>query len=255
MSGMSYRLLWAFAVTLLATSSLGCGGKEAQESAPTASLTADSKATGKTKDSLGDSSALAVQLQADEANADSPAVTPENFYPEVVISTSLGDIRLRLNAKDAPETVRNFLLDYVDRGFYDQTIVHYVDAGFMMAAGGYDVDSKAKSSRTPIRHEGQGASKNLRGTIAMVRHAEYIHSATSQFFINLADNPSLDYQEETDAEAEAKDPESYGYCVFGEVIEGLDVVDKIGSTPVTDTDDFPRTPTTQVVIRKISRVR
>ena len=89
----------------------------------------------------------------------------------------------------------------------------------------------------------------------MVRHAKYIHSATSQFFINLADNPSLDYQEAADGEPESRDPSSYGYCVFGEVIGGLDVIDKIGSTPVTDKADFPRTPTVQVVIRKISRIR
>ena len=254
MSGMRYRTLCVLAVSLLVANSLGCG-QDSPDAVPKASLSANSSATGGVEDPLNESAALAVQLQADEANADSPAVSPESLYPEILIATSLGDIRVRLNAKDAPETVRNFLLDYVDRGFYDQTIVHYVDSGFMMAAGGYGLDAEPKPSRTPIRHEGQGASKNLRGTIAMVRHAEYIHSATSQFFINLADNPSLDYQEAAAGEDESREPAGYGYCVFGEVIEGLDVVDKIGGTPVTDKADLPRTPTTQVVIRKISRIR
>ena len=87
----------------------------------------------------------------------------------------------------------------------------------------------------------------------MVRHAEYIHSGTSQFFINLADNPSLDYQQIEEVEGELRAPASFGYCVFGEVVEGLDVLDKIGSTPVTDKTDFPRTPTVPVVINKIER--
>ena len=258
MNGICYRVIFALGLTLLVASNVGCGTEEAKKEIPKASLSAEVTATA---DAPRGAATLAVELQADEANTESPAVTEEDLYPEVLIATSLGDIRVRLNAKDAPDTVDNFLLDYVDREFYDQTIIHYVDSGFMMAAGGYDADFKEKASRTPIRHEGQGGVKNLRGTISMVRHAEYIHSATSQFFINLADNPSLDYQEtadeadETEETEETRDPASYGYCVFGEVIDGLDVVDKIGATAVTDKTDFPRTPTTPVVIRTIRRVR
>jgi len=255
MNGMCYRVVFALGVTLFLVSSVGCGSQDAQEAIPKASLTGDVTATADLGDAQRGAAALAVELQADEANSASPAVTEENLYPEVLIVTSLGDIRVRLNAKDAPETVRNFLVDYVDREFYDQTLIHYVDSGFMMAAGGYDADFQEKKSRTPIRHEGQGDVKNLRGTVSMVRHAEYIHSATSQFFINLADNPSLDYQEVVDDEQESRDPASYGYCVFGEVIAGLDVVDKIDATPVTDKADFPRTPATPVVIRTIRRIR
>lgn len=255
MNGMCYRVIFALGLTLLVASSVGCGTEDAQKAIPKASVSADLTATADSSDGQRGSAALAVELQADEANTDSPAVTKENLYPEVLIATSLGDIRVRLNAKDAPDTVDNFLSDYVDHEFYDQTIIHYVDSGFMMAAGGYDADFQEKASRTPIRHEGQGGVKNLRGTISMVRHAEYIHSATSQFFINLADNPSLDYQEAVDDTEETRPPESYGYCVFGEVIDGLDVVDKIGATAVTDKADFPRTPTTPVVIRTIRRVR
>lgn len=255
MSGRGYRSFCWLVASLFVVGNVGCGGQDAKEPLPKASLTAQAASPDSADEAAGESSALAVQLQADEANPNSPAAEPENLYPEVLISTSLGDMRVRLNAKDAPQTVHNFLVDYADRGFYDETIVHYVDSGFMIAAGGYDREFKAKAERTAIRHEGKASAKNLRGTLAMVRHAEYIHSATSQFLINLADNPSLDYQDLPDGEEEARDPASFGYCVFGQVIEGLDVLDRIGSTPVTDKAEFPRTPTTQVVIRKITRVR
>ena len=255
MSRRGTRCFCGLVSSLLVLGSLGCGGQDAKESLPKANLTPQTASAENADEASREAIALAVQLQADEANANSPAAEPENLYPEVLISTSLGDMRVRLNAKDAPQTVRNFLVDYVDRGFYDETIVHYVDSGFMIAAGGYDRDFKAKAERTAIRHEGKASAKNLRGTLAMVRHAEYIHSATSQFLINLADNPSLDYQELSDGGEEARDPASYGYCVFGQVVEGLDVLDRIGSTPVTDKAEFPRTPTTPVVIRKITRVR
>ena len=199
--------------------------------------------------------ASAVQLQADEAQNDSPAQPPENLFPEILVQTSLGDLRIRLNGEKAPLTVANFLTNYVDRQFYNETIIHYVDAGFMVAGGGYQVGYQPKVGRTAIRHEGDNGLKNVRGTIAMVRHAEYIHSAKSEFFINLADNPSLDYRDAEDPDAETRDPASYGYCVFGEIVEGLDVLDQIGGTPVVDKEDFPRTPSTPVVIKKIELIR
>jgi len=255
MSRSVCRAFGCLVLSVCVTGSIGCGGQKSQDKLPKASVSGPAEAVDSSEEASNAGLVSAVQLQADAANVESPATEAESLHPEVLVSTSLGDIRIRLNAKDAPQTVRNFLVDYVDRGFYDDTIVHYVDSGFMIAAGGYDRDFKAKPERTAIRHEGQASVKNLRGTVAMVRHAEYIHSATSQFLINLSDNPSLDYQESPGEAEESRDPASYGYCVFGEVVEGLDVLDKIGNTPVTDKDDFPRTPTTQVVIRKITRVR
>ncbi|MEC9004435.1 MAG: peptidylprolyl isomerase [Planctomycetota bacterium] len=233
--------------------STGCGSDSASE-VPKASVSGPE--AGSDQEVSDDSpTASAVQLQAEEAMNDSPAQAPENLFPEVLVQTSLGDLRIRLNAEKAPRTVSNFLANYVDRQFYDQTIIHYVDAGFMIAGGGYQVDYQSKVARTAIRHEGDNGLKNVRGTIAMVRHAEYIHSAKSEVFINLADNPSLDYQEKEDAEAESRDPASYGYCVFGEIVEGMEVLDRIGGTPVVDKADFPRTPSTPVIIKKIERLR
>ena len=233
--------------------SAGCGSDNVSE-VPKASVSGPEVGGGQ-EVNADTPTASAVQLQAEDAMNDSPAQAPENLFPEVLVQTSLGDLRIRLNAEKAPQTVSNFLVNYVDRQFYDQTIIHYVDDGFMVAAGGYQVDYKPKVARTAIRHEGDNGLKNARGTIAMVRHAEYIHSAKSEFFINLADNSSLDYQEKEDADAESRDPASYGYCVFGEVVEGLDVLDRIGGTPVVDKADFPRTPSTPLIIKKIERIR
>jgi peptidyl-prolyl cis-trans isomerase A (cyclophilin A) len=250
-------------VALAVLFSAGCGSDSGPE-APKASVSGTASASAEGRNDEGPS-ASAVQLQADEAQNDSPARPPENLFPEILVQTSLGDLRIRLNAEKAPETVANFLANYVDRQFYNETIIHYVDAGFMIAGGGYQVDYQPKVGRTAIRHEGDNGLKNVRGTIAMVRHAEYIHSAKSEFFINLADNTSLDYRdvEDSDAEdadaedseAESRDPATYGYCVFGEIVEGLDVLDKIGGTPVVDKAEFPRTPSTPVVIKKIERIR
>ena len=247
----SSRLRVLMAVLMAAL--VGCGSEPDGESVPKASLTGG-PAPGSVAEQ-GEDAVAAVQLQADEAKPSSPAVMAEDPFPEVLVRTSMGNLRIRLNAEKAPETVANFLSNYVDRNFYDSTLIHYVDADFMLAAGGYGVDYEEKESRTPIRFEGNNGLKNLRGTVAMVRHAEYIHSATSQFFINLADNPSLDYQDVEEVEGELRDPATYGYCVFGEVVEGLEVLEKIGATAVSEKPEFPRTPTSAVVVEKIERVR
>jgi len=168
--------------------------------------------------------------------------------PEVVIKTSLGEIRLQLDAEKAPVTVDNFLANYVNRGFYDDTAVHYVAKDSMVLAGGYTADLEPKETRAYIRSEADNGLKNLRGTIAMVRDPEHIDSATSQFFVNLVDNPSLDHKDTESAE-------NYGYCVFGKVIEGMDVVDRIAGVEVADKGDFPNTPVQPVVIESIQRSR
>src|SRR5207244_12564963 len=129
------------------------------------------------------------------------------------IDTSLGAITVRLDGIRAPGTVRNFL-NYVNEGLYDNTLVHYVDAGKMIVAGGYAADRTPKPARTPIRNEAHNGLKNVRGTIAMARDAALIDSATTQFFVNLADAPQRDHTGDTAA--------TYGYCVFGKVTDGLD---------------------------------
>ncbi len=167
--------------------------------------------------------------------------------PEVEIDTTLGPITVRLDAIRAPGTVQNFL-NYVNDGFYENTLVHYVEPGKMIVAGGYSVDRKLKPASTPIRNEAHNGLKNVRGTIAMARNPTLIDSATSQFFINLADAPQRDHQGNTAA--------NYGYCVFGIVTEGLNVAERISHSPTTNLGgDLGQTPKPPVVIRSIHVVR
>ena len=191
-----------------------------------------------------------VEVRAEAASTETPATMPqiEERPPEVLVKTSMGDIRIQLNPRKAPITVDNFLENYVDRGFYDNTVFHYVDKGFMIAAGGYTPDLEPKETRAYIRNEADNGLKNLRGTVAMARHPDHIDSATSQFYINLVDNPALDFKD-------SDTPENYGYCVFGKVIEGMDVVDRIAEVKVTDKGSFPKTPTEPVVIHSIQRIQ
>lgn len=147
-----------------------------------------------------------------ENNVSTPAANPV-----VVIETSLGRIKAQLWADKAPGTVKNFLT-YVDEGFFDGTIFHRVRAGFMIQGGGLTPNMREKRSHASIRNEAKRELRNDRGTLAMAR-ADDVHSATAQFFINLKDNDFLNHKSPT--------PKGFGYCAFGKVIEGMDVVDRI----------------------------
>ena len=142
--------------------------------------------------------------------------------PKVVISTSEGDITLELNEEKAPKTVANFL-SYVKDGFFDSTVFHRVIKGFMIQGGGFALEEsgeiKQKPTKAPVENEAKNGLKNARGTIAMARTSDP-HSATAQFFINHGDNSSLDYPSF----------DGWGYAVFGNVTEGMDVVEKIANT-------------------------
>lgn len=135
----------------------------------------------------------------------------------VRITTSLGNITLELDETKAPNTVANFL-EYVKSGFYDGTIFHRVIPGFMIQGGGFEPGMREKKTQKPIKHEGENGLKNLRGTIAMARTNDP-HSATSQFFINTVDSSFLDYTR--------PGGQGWGYTVFGQVTEGMDVIDTI----------------------------
>lgn len=162
----------------------------------------------------------------------------------VIMETSRGKIRLELNEKLAPETVRNFL-QYAEAGFYDATIFHRVIDGFMIQGGGFTPDLQQKPTRAPIRNEAANGLKNLRGTIAMAR-TPVVDSATSQFFINLVDNRALDHR--------GPAPGAFGYAVFGRVVEGMDVVDAIGKMKTTNKSAlFQNLPEETVIIRRIRR--
>jgi cyclophilin family peptidyl-prolyl cis-trans isomerase len=195
-----------------------------------------------------------IELTADEALAVSPATAN---VPEVIVHTSQGDMRIKLFAEEAPQTVTNFLENYVDRDSYRDTIVHYVEKDYMMIAGGYTSEYEKIPARAAVVYEGDNGLRNRRGTIAINRHPDYIHSGTTEFFFNLVDNEFLD---EGDALAGGV-PESGanvsapGYCVFGEIIEGIEVMDKIGAVEVKDRDGFPSTPAEPVIVISIERVR
>jgi len=158
----------------------------------------------------------------------------------VVLATSLGDITVELFEDDAPGTVAN-ILQYVDEGFYDGTIFHRVIPGFMVQGGGLTAEMAKKATRAPIANEADNGLKNLRGTLAMARTAE-VHSATAQFFINLADNHFLDHG-----------GRDFGYAVFGKVAEGMDVVDAIAAVKTGTVRGHQDAPLEPVVIEAARR--
>ncbi|MCC9609082.1 peptidylprolyl isomerase [Blastopirellula sp. JC732] len=233
----------SFILSILSLSCLfaiGCGG---ETSPPAASIEAGGSSSGGSGESLSGSP---VSVESG-GMADTYQPQERESHPEVVLTTNYGAIRIRLNAEKAPATVDNFLNNYVESGQYDGSIFHYVAPGSMILGGAFTADLQANPTRSEIQSEAANGLKNVRGTIAMTRDPEYIHSATNQFFINLADNPNLDHVEE--------DEKKYGYCVFGEVVEGMDVVDKIAAAPVKDVEGFPSLPVESVVIQSAKRVR
>ena len=158
----------------------------------------------------------------------------------VILHTSHGDISIELDAENAPATVANFL-QYVRDGHYDNTIFHRVIDGFMIQCGGMEPGMKQKPVRAPIANEAGNGLKNKRYTVAMARTSEP-HSATAQFFINVADNDFLDYK--------GPSPQGWGYCVFGKVVAGQDVVDRIKVVPTGNSGFHQNVPTDAIVIQR-----
>jgi len=176
--------------------------------------------------------------------AKKPVVVTDTTHPIVLMKTSMGDIKLELYPQKAPKTVANFL-SYVEDGFYDGTIFHRVIGNFMIQGGGFTPDMKQKETKPSIPNEAGNGLKNLRGTIAMARISD-VNSATSQFFINVVDNPNLDHKDET--------PRGFGYAVFGKVIEGMDVVDKIKEVKTTTKGYYGDVPVEPVIIQSLKVV-
>ena len=158
------------------------------------------------------------------------------------ISTSLGKITVELDADKAPETVENFV-SYVKKGFYEGTIFHRVIEDFMIQGGGLDKDMNTKQTDSPIKNEANNGLINEYGTIAMARTADP-HSASAQFFINTNDNPFLDFQSESQ--------DGWGYCVFGKVIDGIEVVNSIEEKPTTIKNGFEDVPEELIEIVNIT---
>lgn len=159
----------------------------------------------------------------------------------IIISTSKGDIHLQLDEVNTPITAQNFL-NYVRSGFYNDTIFHRVIDGFMIQGGGLTGDMSQKPTETAIENEAKSAKPNKRGTIAMARTMDP-HSATAQFFINVADNAFLNFTGEH--------AQGYGYCVFGEVVDGMDVVDAIVKVKTGQRMGHADVPVEEIVIHEI----
>ncbi len=158
----------------------------------------------------------------------------------VRLQTNFGIIKLELDSEKAPETVQNFL-NYVTSGFYDNTLFHRVIDDFMIQGGGFEPGMKQKNTLAPIQNEAANGLKNDTYTIAMARTAD-VHSATAQFFINVASNGFLNYK--------SPSPQGYGYCVFGRVVEGQDVVDKIKKVKTGDSAGHQNVPLEDIIIQK-----
>lgn len=174
------------------------------------------------------------------------AAAPALANEVVVIETSKGEIKVELDDVKAPISVKNFL-SYVDQGYYKETIFHRVIANFMIQGGGLNAELQPKPpGKAPIKNEAGNGLKNVRGTIAMARTG-IVDSATSQFFINLVDNGFLDHRDESSS--------GFGYAVFGKVIGGMDVVDKIGAGPTGMKNRFSDVPVETVFIKDVRRVK
>jgi peptidyl-prolyl cis-trans isomerase A (cyclophilin A) len=178
-------------------------------------------------------------VQAAQAAKPAAAATTATGDPVVVMKTSMGEIQIKLYQDKAPVSVANFLA-YVNKRFYDGTIFHRIIPTFMVQGGGFTADMTKKPTAAPIKIESQNGLKNTRGTVAMARTADP-NSATAQFFINVVDNAGLDYPK----------PDGHGYAVFGEVIAGMDVVDKIKAVPTTVKAGMRDVPVDAVTIESV----
>lgn len=195
---------------------------------------------------------LALGLAACGGNADSTTKAAEQTTsggsmsdnPKVLIETSKGNITLELDAENAPQTVANFV-GYVNDGFYDGTVFHRVIPNFMVQGGGMNPDMSEKSTKSPIQNEANNGLKNDRGTVAMAR-TNAPHSASSQFFINVADNGFLNFKAET--------LQGWGYAVFGKVTDGMDVVDEIVAVKTGNHGGHQDVPAEPVLMNKVTVV-
>jgi len=203
--------------------------------------------------SLVSVSLCAVVCGAEDKPAEQPADTQQpaaapaeqkgSVNPMVTMKTSHGDIKIELYPDKAPVTVKNFL-SYVDDKFYDGTIFHRVINGFMIQGGGFTPDMAQKTAKAPIKNEAQNGLKNDRGTLAMAR-TMVVDSATAQFFINVVDNEFLNFR--------SPDVRGFGYCVFGKVVEGMDVVDKIKAVPTGQKNGMGDVPNDPIKILEVRR--
>ena len=226
----SFQLLYVVAYAFVSVVVAGCGGDELSNTPVTAAI----------KPALNPATAGAPILLPDG--------TPQNpSFPRVKIATSVGDIVIELDAEKAPITVKNFLW-YTSNAHYDGTIFHQVFSDYMVLGSGYSEALEEKPTQFWIRNEADNGLENVRGSIAMARRPDRVDSSTCQFFFNLTDNPHLNHKARDSAE-------EYGYCVFVRVVDGIEVLDRIGKVPVADKDTFVSLPDPPVVIKSVALLR
>jgi peptidyl-prolyl cis-trans isomerase A (cyclophilin A) len=228
------QLVFATAITFAC---IGCGKKPAESPAASGETAASAQSQ---------VAAGAVVTPTSATRVAPPRAKPVD--PMVVLHTTLGDITIQLFVEKAPRTVENFLSNYAQRGFYDQTIFHHHEPGLMLIAGGYTAELERKPTRSPIYNESRNGISNRRGTIAMIRDPESPHSATSEFFFNLTDNENFDFKQ-------ADNEDLPGYCVFGEVKQGMDVVDRIAQLSTVAKGEFSKVPSPEVSIVSVQRLQ
>ena len=231
---MRFTLTTLSVVVIIGTHIAAVKGSESKGS--------ESKGSETKKEGNASIPAAGSESQESETKVEEPAEKSGSGRPIVVIETSMGTINAELWPDKSPGTVINFL-KYLEDKYYDGLIFHRVIDGFMIQGGGFTPDMKQKPGRLPIKNEAKADVKNDRGTLAMARTG-VIDSATSQFFINLVDNGFLNHVD--------KSQRGYGYCVFGKVTKGIDVVDKIGMVNTGARGRFPKdVPVEDVVIKSI----
>jgi cyclophilin family peptidyl-prolyl cis-trans isomerase len=186
----------------------------------------------------------AVPNPASSTSTEKETAMPATKNPTVRLATSMGDVTIELYPEQAPVSVSNFLA-YIDGGFYSGTVFHRVIPGFMIQGGGFTADMAQKPTRAAIKNEADNGLLNTRGTLAMAR-TMVVDSATSQFFINTVDNTFLNFKSKT--------PQGYGYAVFGKVIDGMDVIDKIEKVRTGNKGPHQNVPVETVSILKAERL-
>ncbi len=245
---------------LLMASFLGCSGADAPEnSIPSADknkATADNSSQSASKtypdgknplsrstlfDPKTNSSALALPA----SNSESPEEASSTI---VVFETDLGDMVVELDAANAPATVANFLETYVDQKRFDGMVIHHAEPDYIVATGGFYAGLHEIQRGGDILNEANNGKKAVRGSLTMARHPDYKDSANSEFWFNVADIPDFDHQQ-------GDTGQKFGYCTFGQVVQGLDVLDRIAQVPTQKRDEFRKLPVQEVVIKSVHRLK
>ncbi|MCA9177534.1 MAG: peptidylprolyl isomerase [Planctomycetales bacterium] len=224
---------------------VGCGGE-----VPTAHIEPPGSTSASTEPEPADSDGGPTA----EAVGDSPTATQTAAASAEVVRVELvlaqGRVLLELFPQKAPSTVHNFMSNYVDLELYNNSLIHYVDENILIG-GGFGADRQPTSTRWSVRNESNNGLSNVRGTVAMSRDPSFPDSATSQFFVNLTDNPHFDHQDKPDEVVVGGN----GYCVFGRVVEGMEILDALAKVPTTDVDDFVRFPVEPIVVQTFRRLQ